>query len=525
MKTTRVLSVLLLVALSLPTLAQQSRSFHVAQIAPYDKAVPGQIMQLLVEDIEGGASPLMLPAEDFKLTVSQDGVSQDAKIRTVNAILRSNPYTRSDANVDRPAEARGNQMHAYQSVNFVVPAGLHTGAAELTLTYRGERGNPITLTIVEKPLRPVVGSVAVMTINAGLIPPPGTRMQGNDFGWRLERGQTARLSINPLADPDDPNSAVVVRFKQGDTYYDAQTRVTNEPLRVENRNRGVGFFPARDILEVDVPAALTMGPADVEIHLRANGQDGDAVTLKATIADSARSAEAPALNASRLLMVAPTRIGAGQSMMLSVDYRRTLDPDPSKTVIVIEQGSARYIVPVERSSLKFGPKVADAPVLFFVRTTKQIIGKAQVRIFNQLRGEQTGMSEPVAIEILEDPLPPDLIDLNESTQEELAPLREMSRLQASQGRTFPKYDMHSKFATIRARGVDYNPNFVRITIEQEGHRFTLGPGDFSSYSGELLIVRLPKEIKSGPATLTIQNRAVDAFSAEVSKRFVVCCVY
>ncbi|MDQ6652235.1 MAG: hypothetical protein M3Y84_05785 [Acidobacteriota bacterium] len=68
--------------------AYQSPAFHVTQIAPYDKAVPGQIMQLLVEGLERGASPLMLPAEDFKLTVSQDGASQDAKIRNVTVTLR-----------------------------------------------------------------------------------------------------------------------------------------------------------------------------------------------------------------------------------------------------------------------------------------------------------------------------------------------------------------------------------------------------------------------------------------------------
>src|SRR6266480_2622890 len=266
MKAATFVSLLFLVTLapfSSFTLAQQSSAIHVVQIAPYDKAVPGEIMELLVEGLEGDASPLMLPVEDFKLTVLQDGASQDAKIRTVTVTLRSDPRPMDDAKAQ--AGPGGLKMRSFQSVNFVVPGGLHPGEAELTLSYRGQSGNSIGLTIVEKPLRPVIGSVAVMTINASSLPPPN-RIHGNDLGWRLERGSTARVSVSPLTDPEDPNSAVVVRFKQGDVYYDAQTRVTNQPFRVENRNRGVGFFPARDILEVDVPAALTMGPADVEIR-------------------------------------------------------------------------------------------------------------------------------------------------------------------------------------------------------------------------------------------------------------------
>jgi hypothetical protein len=416
-------------------------------------------------------------------------------------------------------------MQSFQSVNFVVPRGLHPGDAELTLFYRGQRGNAIGLAIVEKPLPPRVGSVSVMTINTSSLPPPGPSIQGNNLGWRLERGATARLSVNPLTDPDDPNSAVVVRFKQGELYYDAQTRVINQPFRVENRNRGVGFFPARDFLEVDVPAALAMGPVEVEVRLRANGQVGEATKLNATITDSARSAEAPTENAPRLLMVAPTRVGGGQSMILSLDYRRTLDPDPAKTVIVMEQGSARYVVPVERSSLKFGPRETDAPVLFFVRTTKEIIGKAQIRVFNQLRGLQTGMSEPVAIEILDEPLPPDLLDVGESTAGDLAPLRQRYEIQTRAGEVFPEFDPQRKYVTIHVKGIDYNPNFVRVTFEQDGRSFLLRPMDFSSYGNDTLIVRQPKELKAGPANITIENRGADSFSVPVSKTFEICCTH
>ena len=48
-------------------------------------------------------------------------------------------------------------------------------------------------------------------------------------------------------------------------------RVVNQPKRVERSSRGVAFLPPRDFLEIEIPPALTMGPADMEIKLHANG--------------------------------------------------------------------------------------------------------------------------------------------------------------------------------------------------------------------------------------------------------------
>ncbi|MFN2406774.1 MAG: hypothetical protein ABR594_12025 [Pyrinomonadaceae bacterium] len=85
-------------------------------------------------------------------------------------------------------------------------------------SYKGKRGNPVAMEIVEKPLAPVVGTTAMLAV--GGIPPERTSqmtVDGNDLGRRLERGSTATLSVNPLVDPDDPNSAILIRFKQGGT--------------------------------------------------------------------------------------------------------------------------------------------------------------------------------------------------------------------------------------------------------------------------------------------------------------------
>ena len=81
----------------------------------------------------------------------------------------------------------------------------------------------------------------------------------------------------------------------------------------------------------------------------------------------------------------------------------------------------------------------------------------------------------------------------------------MYAAQKEAGREFDAYDPNRRYLTIRAHGVDYNPKFVRITLEQADRKFTLSPNDFSLFSNEALIVRLPKELTGGNVKFTIEN--------------------
>jgi hypothetical protein len=65
---------------------------------------------------------------------------------------------------------------------------------------------------------------------------------------------------------------------------------------------------------------------------------------------------------------------------------------------------------------------------------------------------------------------------------------------------------------VKVKGLDYNLRFIRITLEQGGEKHTLSLGDFSSYSGEALIVRLPKELKAGEVKFTIENSDGERYS-------------
>lgn len=511
------LSFLALVLISTTVRPQQS-DFTVASIKPFDKAVPGQVMDVMIEGLGSGTAPLVMPATDFEVEVSQDGISQKAKVRIAKFMMTRE----TDPNNKNTVDFGGMKMRAYQAVSFVVPQGLHPGPAEVIASVKGQRGNAIRMEIVDKPLKPLVGTTGVL---ASASMPPGwtpKKIEGTDFGWRLERGATARVNVRPLVDPDDPNSAVLIRFKQGGTEYDAVTRITSSPERVETQGRGVGFFAPREELEVDVPAALTLGKAEVEIRLKANGQVSDAFTMVATITDVTRVTEAPTVSAPRVLAVSPNRVGAGQSLHISIDHRRTLEPSPKETRVIIQQENFRYFATIEQNSTVFGPsKEPDAPVGLFVRTTREIIGPVQIRVLNPSRGEQTGMSAPWTLEIVDEVLPPELISVNESTDEDLARIRQMYETQKQAGRDFPVYDPARRYLTVRARGVDYNPKFVRMTLEQGDQKFTLSPSDFSLYAFDALIMRLPKDLKGGDVKLTVENSDGDRYSTPVTKTFVL----
>jgi hypothetical protein len=508
--------VLVLLILTTSLTVRPQKSFNVASLRPYDKAVPGQVLDVLIEGLTDGTAPTVLPETDFTVDVLQDGVSQAAKVRLTKFTMVR------DFNPQDPKSSVDAKMRAYHAVGFVVPKGLHPGPAEVIASYKGKRGNPIGMEIIEKPLTPVVGSTSTLAVGgmpSGRLP---EKLQGNDLGWRLERGTTATVYVNPLVDPDDPNSAIVIRFRQGGQDYDAVTRIKSTASRVENMNRGVGFLAAREELEVDIPAALTLGKAEVEIRIKANGQLSDPVKLTATISDVTRAAETPNVSAPRVLSATPTRIGAGQSLLISIDHRRSLEPDPKLTSVIIEQGDARYVATIEQNSAMFGPSTApDAPVGLFVRTTRQLIGRVQLRVMNPLRGENGGVSEPVPLEIVDEVMAPELTGVSEATDADLSRLKEMYEIQKRAGRQFPEYDPDSRYLMIKVRGIDYNPNFVRITLEQAGEEFELSFADFSSFSSEGLIVRLPEDLKAGEVKFTIENSGGDRYSKPATKTFVL----
>jgi hypothetical protein len=493
--------------------AQSENTLRIASVGPYDKVVPGQIVELRVE---GLGEPFISPpsGDELKVQVTQDGATHAAPVRGASFVI-----------IPEAAPAGASPtMKQYQALTFVVPRGLHTGEAEVSVSYRKRQSAPARLNIVERPLQPLIGSMGITTIAPSSLPMPPKRGEPVSLGLRFERGaRHVELHVKPLVDPKDPDAAVLIRFKQGGATFDVDARVIHREKKTESLNGGVRFTPTRDILEFDVPEQLSTGEAELEVRLRAGGQTGDAATVPVTITDATRAYEAPEKLAPRLLAVAPRRVGAGQAIMISVDHRRTLDPDPLKAVVVVEaQDGTRYTLKPEMNSVVHKRDATpDAPVLLIARTTEQIKGAATVRVVNPARAEAAGgVSEAVAVEIVDEVLPPEVISVAESSKAELAQLRQMYETQAVAGLPFPEYDPSRRYVTIRARGLDYNPKFQRIRMEQEGRAAaTVSFADFSLFSNDALVVRVPKEFGAGIIRLSVENRGARGYSAPVVKTF------
>ena len=503
--------ILVLVLLSMPAVnAQRTKPPFVIGKIEYDQAVPGQIVNLLVDGLGEPDNDLSLPIKDFVVSVSQDGVTLKAPARSASAITL----------FAYPKEGSGPPArHPYFSVGFVLPKGVHPGEVALQVSYKNQQTPVAKLVVADHPMRPTIAIVTLQMVSVAL-------SAGDKIGtsgppqMRLERGTKTRFFVTPLVDPADPNVGIQVQFKQGETLLDARAQVVHQSEGAVSEGNMVAYYPDNDYLEVEIPAGLRMGPAEVMVRLRAGGKLSETATEKVEITDANRATESPRTHAPQLISISPRKVGAGQPLALSIAHARGLDPDPSKTLVIVEQGNARYLVQPETNNVGSIPEFDRADTAFLiVRPTRQIIGAAKVRAFNLLRDEALGSSEAIDVEILDAVLAPEIIDVREATAAELETLRKLYEFQSQAGRAFPEYDPNERYLQIRANGLDFDSSHVRIRLQQEGFSATLSPADFSLHKGDQLIVRLPKGFHPGSLTLFAENRGADTFSKAVSKDF------
>ncbi|HEX8502609.1 MAG TPA: hypothetical protein VF659_18650 [Pyrinomonadaceae bacterium] len=500
--------------------AQSEGGPRIAEVAPYDRAAPGQILELRVEGLgERFISPP--PGDALRVLLTQDGSTLSARVRSAApVIVREGP----------PERGAGGSigMKQYQGLTFAVPRGLHAGEAEVVVSYRGKKSAPLKLDILERPGRPVVGGAGVVTISPASLPPPraGDAATRLGLGLRFERGaKGVEIHVRPLADPEDAEAGVVVRFKQGGAFYDASARVVHREGGREDMPGGAfRLMPAGDALQIDVPEMLAPGEAEVEVSLRAAGQTGDAVLVPVTVTDAARAFESPKEAAPRVLAVAPRRVGAGQALMISVDRRRALDPDPEKAVVVFETPDGAWSFkarPERMSAARAQAASPDAPLLLIVRAPKQMTGDVRVRLLNPSRADYEGASSEAAqIEIVSEPVAPEVLGVAEASAAELSQLRQISAAQAADPRVRPAFEPGVRFVAIRATGLDPDPKYLRVRMEQEGRgAVTLGRGDFALYSNNSLVVRLPQGFGPGTVSVSVENRGAAGYSTPVVRTF------
>ncbi len=75
-------------------------------------------MDVLIEGLTSGAAPTVLPESDFTVDVSQDGVTQAAKVRITKFTMVSDFDPRKTNGV---VDIASMKMRPYHAVGFVVP--------------------------------------------------------------------------------------------------------------------------------------------------------------------------------------------------------------------------------------------------------------------------------------------------------------------------------------------------------------------------------------------------------------------
>jgi hypothetical protein len=496
----------------------QKNEIQIEKVTAGAGAVPGQLVHAFVSGVSDREMP-PLPINRFAVSVTQNGVTRQAKVRSVGfAMLSQRPPNASASPrvdnlpglTDQTSTAKPCQM-----VMFTVPEGLREGDANVVVAYLGRSSNAVNFKIANRLPVPRIDMLRGVVSSASRPNPSPEEIKQTRSEIRLERGHDTEILVQPLIDPEVPGSGVQVVFKQGNVTKTVNAQVTRREA-AESSGNTVTFGPARYVITVRAPEDLALGPAQIEARLSANGQFSDPGSAEALITDSLGNAGNADQLKPHLANLGEKQVGIGQTITLAIDAR-WLAPDPSKTLIVLEQGSERVELKPEMNTaaLRGGRLSANAAAVLIARVGDDFTGKVNVRVYNPARGVEGGLTEGIPIEIVEEVVPPIAIKVSEARNQDLAMLRALRSERLKQGRDSYEYDPDARYVTIQAIGLDHNPNFVRITFEQGGRRFTLKYKDFSLTMGDRLVVRVPDDIKPGKAQITIQNSSGDRLSDPV----------
>lgn len=402
----------------------QSKEAKIEQITPYETAVPGQMLSLIVTGLEMESLLTEIPLSDFTIDIIQNGATVKAPIRAASQISRW--------------EAKSAELKAGVQILFTVPQVPQAGEASLALFYRGVRNGSTKLTIATRPLAPRI-TPRIIAIGAPGATPPRLAKAPNAPVYTFERGREELIDVHPLFDPQEKEGVILFKFRQGSDIHQATALIKYLPAS-EPRGRTFALRPSQQYESyVKIPAGLAPGEATMEVQSQIRGQISDPTSVSVLITDINKTEDNPRASAPRILSLSKTRVGIGQTFDVFVERRSQLEPSPSQAMVILEQAGDRYQLKPEFNSVNFNSyaapnRMTSEPVVLRVRTRADIIGPVKVRVLNPYLGEDMGLSEGISLEIINRVLQPENVVIRESTDNDLELLRRMREASMKAGR-------------------------------------------------------------------------------------------
>jgi hypothetical protein len=524
----KILVIMFLLVLAGGAANAQKQEIKIHQTLTERDVVSGQLMELRLEGI---SNEMMRPisADKLEVVVRQNGATHKARVRATTQFMipaKMIPKAPSAAGEATPKAAadseQANGMRHFQTVMFTVPQKLVEGEASVTVKYRGKQSDEFKFNLLSRPPTPKIGVfIKTATTSPRMMPKEPNIEKSRIPQLTFERGGETELYITPLIDPEIHDAAVLVTFRQGTSSFETTAKVTRIE-GVEPTAERIMFAPPRYEVTVNTPEGLFAGAVQVEVRLRANGQTSEAGSIGAVITDAASGIDNHKDVAPLITSIDRQTVGIGQAFYLSISDSQKLDPDPAKTLVILEQDGRRIeLKPESNSARHFKGTGLSAPAMLLVRVGRELTGKVTVKVLNPARGEHLGMSAGVPIEIMDEVQPPAIESVAEASKQDIALLKSLREQALKAGYDFKEYDPNSRYVAIQATDLDPNPNFLRVQFEQGGEKHTLKFSDFSLTANGRNIVRLPAAIKPGEVRVTIQNIGAGRMSKAVTYTFEV----
>ena len=489
------LAVLPLAFNAVPAMAFAAAEIQITGVMPPNPALRGQMLDVRFEvansAVPANSSGLLLDAK-----IVQGEHRLPARVHAISPMLGSSP------------QGQTSETQSF-SLLITLPAGLNAGPAELVISHEQSKAS-YKLELAYAPSRPYLGRLSY-----SLGPEKSAQPPAKGEPTVLEIGQENEIPVLPLTDPEDKEAAVVVTFKQ---------QVTREVVaRIARTGEGSGYWSSRPYRAlVRVPDDLSSGPASLEIRIRANGLVSEPSTDVVTLMDSSRAMDNPKAVAPRIVDSQPSRVGPGQSVTLMVQNNRSLNPQPREAMVIVSSPARAQSIRPEVNSAVTSQAGPDSPARIIARLNNLDPGSYKLQIFNPAQGEVAGLSNAVDVEVIGEIIPPELIDVRASTDQDLRMLKQLTPYAPkSAGNACATYDPARRYMTLEANNLDANLNYVSLVLETEGKTYKLVWDDYCTSRQGTEVIRLPIDIKPGTVKVTIANRTKYGMSRPVTGSFVI----